>query len=71
MLHREPFQDCLRRVTSGEITDSLTVMALLGLHARRSGVQGGLPAELVERFFQRPADHPSAGRARWKGLDTP
>jgi len=71
LLHREPFQDCLRRVTRGEITDSLTVMALLGLHARRSGVQGGLPAELVERFFQRPADHPSAGRARWKGLDTP
>jgi len=71
MLHREPFQDCLRRVVSGEISDSLTVMALLALQARRSGVQGELDAALAERFFQRPEDHPSAGRARWKGLDQP
>jgi 8-oxo-dGTP pyrophosphatase MutT (NUDIX family) len=71
MLHREPFQDCLRRVISGEITDSLTVMALLTLQARRSGVQGELDAILAERFFQRPEDHPSSGRARWKSLDQP
>src|ERR1700690_2334226 len=62
MLHREPFPDCLRRVVTGEISDSLTVMALLALQARRSGVQGELDAALAERFFQRPEDHPSAGR---------
>jgi len=71
ILHREPFQDCLRRVVTGEITDSLTVMALLALQARRSGIQGELDAALAERFFQRPEDHPSAGRARWMTLDTP
>ena len=71
MLHREPFRDCLRRVATGEITDSLTAMALLALQARRSGVQGELDAALAERFFQRPEDHPSAGRARWNSLDQP
>jgi len=71
MVHREPFLDCLRRVASGEISDSLTVVALLALQARRSGVQGEFDAALAERFFQRPEDHPSAGRARWKALDTP
>jgi hypothetical protein len=45
-------------------------MALLALQARRSGVPGELTAELAERFFQRPHDHPSAGRARWKDLDS-
>src|ERR1035441_9021304 len=38
LLHREPFPDCLRRVLSGEITDGLTIVALLALQARRSGV---------------------------------
>jgi 8-oxo-dGTP pyrophosphatase MutT (NUDIX family) len=70
LIHREPFQDCLRRVLSGEITDSLTVMALLALQAKRSGVQAELDPTLAERFFQRPLDHPSAGRARWESLDT-
>jgi 8-oxo-dGTP pyrophosphatase MutT (NUDIX family) len=69
MLHREPFPDCLRRALSGEITDSLTVTALLALQARRSGVSGELDAALAERFFQRPVDHPSAGRTRWDTLD--
>ena len=71
MLHREPFQDCLRRVLAGEITDSLTVVALLALQGRRSGVAAVLEAGLAERFFQRPENHPSAGRARWKALDQP
>jgi 8-oxo-dGTP pyrophosphatase MutT (NUDIX family) len=71
LVHREPFQDCLRRVLSGEITDSLTVMALLSLQARRSGVSAELDGDLAERFFQRPQDHPSAGRARWGALDPP
>jgi len=71
LVHREPFQNCLRRVLSGEITDSLTVLALLTLQARRSGVQGRLDPALAERFFQRPAAHPSPGRARWEALDTP
>jgi len=71
LLHREPFQDCLRRVLSGEMTDSLTVMALLSLQAKRSGVVADLAAALAERFFQRPQDHPSAGRARWGNLGTP
>ena len=70
LLHREPFQDCLRRVLSGEITDSLTVMALLALQARRSGVAAELEGGLAERFFQRPQEHPSAGRARWKDLES-
>jgi 8-oxo-dGTP pyrophosphatase MutT (NUDIX family) len=68
LLHREPFQDCLRRVLAGEITDGLTVMALLSLQARRSGVSASLEGTLAERFFQRPEDHPSRGRARWEGL---
>jgi 8-oxo-dGTP pyrophosphatase MutT (NUDIX family) len=71
LLHREPFPDCLRRVLSGEITDGLTVVALLALQARRSGLSVVLDAALMERFFQRPEAHPSAGRARWKDLDTP
>ncbi len=70
LLHREPFGDCLRRVLSGEITDSLTTLALLALQARRSGIDTALDAALAERFFQRPADHPSAGRARWEILDS-
>jgi 8-oxo-dGTP pyrophosphatase MutT (NUDIX family) len=71
MVHSEPFHDCLRRVLSGEITDSLTVVALLALQARRSGVSAELDATLAERFFQRPEEHPSAGRARWEALDPP
>ncbi len=71
LLHREPFLDCLRRVLSGEITDSLTVMALLALQAQRSGISAELDPALAERFFQRPQDHPSLGRARWEILDTP
>ena len=42
-----------------------------GLQARRSGVASELDPGLGERFFQRPVDHPSAGRARWGALDTP
>jgi len=68
LIHHEPFQDCLRRVMNGEITDGLTVVALLTLQARRSGVSADLGVALTERFFQRPADHPSAGRARWTAL---
>ena len=71
LIHREPFGDCLRRVLSGEITDSLTAMALLALQAKRNGVAGELEPGLAERFFQRPQDHPSAGRARWESLGTP
>lgn len=68
MIHREPFQQCLQRVASGEITDSLTAMALLSLQARRSGVPPAMPAELAERFFQAPGTHPSEGKARWNRL---
>ena len=67
-IHREPFADCLTRVFSGEIADSLTVTALLALHARRSGVAEPMDAALTERFFQTPAEHPSPGRARWSKL---
>lgn len=68
ILHREPFPDCLRRALSGEITDSLTVTALLTLQARRSGITDPMDAALAERFFQKPAEHPSEGRARWSAL---
>jgi len=68
-VHREPFEACLTRVLSGEITDGLSVVGLLALHARRSGKSGVMPAGLAERFFQRPAEHPSLGRARWGNLD--
>lgn len=68
--HREPFADCLRRVLSGEIADGLTVIALLAFQARRSGVSEPLAPALLERFFQRPAEHPSAGRARWDNLES-
>ena len=71
LVHREPFRDCLQRVLSGEITDGLTVVALLALHARRSGVSAELDAAQAERFFQRPVAQPSAGRARWGELDAP
>lgn len=69
MHHREPVAQCLLRVLSGEITDGLTVVALLALQARRSGVPAELDAALAERFFQRTMDHPSEGRARWHSLD--
>jgi 8-oxo-dGTP pyrophosphatase MutT (NUDIX family) len=68
-VRREPFEECLTRVLSGEITDGLTVVAILALQARRSGKTGVLSAHLTERFFQRPAEHPSQGRARWGNLD--
>ncbi|HCZ32462.1 MAG TPA: hypothetical protein DHV93_02730, partial [Holophagaceae bacterium] len=60
-----------RRVLRGEITDSLTVVALLALQARRSGVSPALDASLAGRFFQRPQDHPAPGRARWESLGLP
>ncbi len=71
LVHWEPFEQCLSRILRGEITDSLTVVGLLALQARRSSVPGGLAPELCERFFQKPQDHPSAGRARWDMLDQP
>lgn len=67
-LHREPFADCLRRVMNGEIADSLTAVALLALQARRSGLAEPMDAALAERFFQKPSEHPSEGRARWGSL---
>ncbi len=67
-LRREPFGECLSRILSGEITDSLTVSGLLALSARRSGAQGPMAPGIAERFFQRPGTHPSAGRARWSHL---
>ncbi len=70
-VHREPFEACLRRVLAGEIADGLTVIALLALQARRSGISQPLAPELAERFFQRPGEHPSLGRARWSKLETP
>jgi 8-oxo-dGTP pyrophosphatase MutT (NUDIX family) len=68
-IHREPFSQCLARVLSGEITDSLSVVAILTLQAKRTGAQASLPGTLVERFFQSPAEQPSPGRARWGKLD--
>ena len=65
---REPFGQCLSRVLNGEITDALTVFAILALHARRTGCATPMDAALAERFFQRPKDHPSEGRARWSNL---
>jgi len=70
-VHREPFEACLARVLSGELTDGLTVVAVLALHARRAAGAGTMSAELSERFFQRPAEHPSRGRARWGNLEAP
>jgi len=69
MLRREPFDQCVARVLAGELTDSLTVVALLALQARRSGVRGPMDPALAERFFQAPASHPSPGRARWDTLE--
>jgi len=68
-VHREPFEACLRRALSGEIADGLTVIALLALQARRSGVSEPLDPALAERFFQCPGQHPSPGRARWSKLE--
>jgi 8-oxo-dGTP pyrophosphatase MutT (NUDIX family) len=68
-LLREPFDSCISRVLRGEITDGLTVVALLALQARRSGTAQPMEASLAERFFQRPAEHPSPGRARWADVD--
>jgi len=68
---REPFEHCVQRVLSGELADSLTVVALLALQARRSGVAAVLDPDLAERFFQRPGQHPSPGRARWDKLEQP
>ena len=68
-LHREPFGDAVARVLSGELRDSLTVLGLLALQARRSGLTEPLDPALLERFFQRPDQHPSAGRARWDNLE--
>ena len=71
LVHREPFLQCLQRVLAGEITDGPTVVALLALQARRAGPAVPMDPRLAERFFQRPEDHPSAGRARWDALGAP
>jgi len=68
-VHREPFEHCLRRVLAGEIADGMTVIAILALQARRSGAAHPLDPALAERFFQRPDQHPSEGRARWAKLE--
>ena len=68
-LHLEPFDQCVARVLSGEISDALTVVAVLALQARRTGIREPMAAELAERFFQAPAEHPSPGRARWSKLE--
>lgn len=68
MIRREPFQHCLPRALRGEITDSLTVIALLALAARRSGLEVPLDPQIVERFFQKPSEYPSDGRRRWAEL---
>jgi 8-oxo-dGTP pyrophosphatase MutT (NUDIX family) len=68
-LHREPFDQCVARVLTGELSDALTVVALLALQARRTGASSSLAPELAERFFQAPARHPSPGRARWSKLE--
>jgi 8-oxo-dGTP pyrophosphatase MutT (NUDIX family) len=67
--HREPFDQCVARVLSGELSDALTVVALLALQARRAGAAGALDPALAERFFQTPEQHPSLGRARWSKLE--
>jgi 8-oxo-dGTP pyrophosphatase MutT (NUDIX family) len=69
MCRREPFEQCLTRVLCGEITDGLSVVAILALHAKRTGASVALPGALMERFFQRPAEQPSPGRARWGNLE--
>jgi 8-oxo-dGTP pyrophosphatase MutT (NUDIX family) len=71
LVRREPFAQCVARVLSGEISDSLTAVALLALQARRAGCAAGMAPEVAERFFQVPARHPSPGRARWGNLETP
>jgi 8-oxo-dGTP pyrophosphatase MutT (NUDIX family) len=65
---RIPFQEAIARVLMGEITDGPTVVALLALQARRSGISAPMDSALAERFFHRPQDHPAAGRARWDNL---
>ena len=69
LIHREPFEHCLARVLSGEITDGLSVVAILALHAKRTGMNTALSGAVAERFFQCPSEHPSPGRARWGNLD--
>jgi len=70
-LLREPFDRCVQRVLAGELTDSLTVVAILAHLARRAGAGGPMDPAVSERFFQRPDQHPSAGRARWGKLELP
>lgn len=69
-LHREPFEACVARVLVGEITDSLSVAAILALHAQRAGHASPLTQAVTERFFQRADEHPSPGRARWGNLES-
>jgi 8-oxo-dGTP pyrophosphatase MutT (NUDIX family) len=69
LLRREPFDQCIQRVQSGELSDGLTVVALLALQARRAGARGTLAPAVAERFFQAPERHPSPGRARWSKLE--
>ena len=70
-VRREPFADCVRRVLAGEIKDGLTVVALLALQARRTGMAPALEAALAERFFQRPGEYPTASSLRWQEAGLP
>jgi 8-oxo-dGTP pyrophosphatase MutT (NUDIX family) len=51
MVRREPFSECLERISSGELTDGLTVTGIFMAHAYRKGLLPILSDELQQRFF--------------------
>jgi 8-oxo-dGTP pyrophosphatase MutT (NUDIX family) len=65
----EPVQNCIQRVFAGEMTDGLTIIALLAEQARRHGADALMEQSVQERFFLAPADHPSEGRKRWNKME--
>jgi 8-oxo-dGTP pyrophosphatase MutT (NUDIX family) len=62
---REPFQNCVKRALMGEITDGLSVIALLAEYSKRNGEARLISQDIQERFFQTPAKFPSKGREQW------
>lgn len=55
MVRREPFNECLERISSGELTDGLTVTGIYIAHAYRKGLLPPLSNEMQQRFFKKRA----------------
>jgi len=56
MVRREPFDECLERISSGELTDGLTVTGISVAQAYKKGILPPLSNEVQDRFYKKRVD---------------